>query len=76
MNFDDFCRTERIAQRAVGAARMFASTVECDQMMAVSFLMAELRHAAYFLCDPGTPDGIRADAQARLLQLFTLDDAP
>lgn len=79
MNYNDFLYTERIAQRAVNAAKTFADKADAKALDQITFLMAELRHAASTLCadwdKSATQEEItfgRQKALERLEEIFTV----
>lgn len=71
MTFDQFIELERVANRAVGAARVFARDADVRWLNELTSVMAELRHASMTLCDPLADPEHRAEASMRLHRLFT-----
>jgi len=71
MTFDQFVQLERVANRAINAAKVFADNADKKQLNELSSVIAEIRHAAMMLCDRTLPDSERQDATLRLCSLFT-----
>ncbi len=71
MNYQQFLDLERLASRAIRAACTFATASDSRQLQQLTTIMAELRHAADYLCDPKAQPEEKQQAAKRLLELFT-----
>ena len=61
MTHDELCKIEWTMGRAINAAKTFASGTDRHQMDAGMRLLAEVRNAGMFLCDPATSPELRAE---------------
>ncbi len=65
---DDFVKAERTARKAFGTAKQFANPEISAELALAEHILAEVRFAAQFLCDPDSPH--HQDATKRLVELF------
>lgn len=70
MNIEGFAKLERTTERAVNAAKAFATGEDVRYLNELSYIVSELRLAAQTLCDPEAPTNGREDASTRLQRLF------
>lgn len=71
MTHDDFTRIEWTADRAMRAIGQFADKQTRAELARASYILAEVRNAAQYLC---APDDEHSDAAIdRLLDLFRHD---
>lgn len=73
MNYQEFCTLERVGQRAITAAKAFAGGVDAEVLSQLSTVLAELRHASDWLCDPAASFEDKKLAGDRLFELFTVN---
>jgi len=71
MNHNELCNIETVMQRAVNAAKQFASGPDVRQLNAGMYLLAEVRNAGMFLCDPNTTEELRKDILDTLVCAIT-----
>lgn len=69
--FDKIIHAERSAHRAINSALHWVDDKDTRKdLKRAEYLLSEMRHAAYFLCDPDTPPKLRQDATARLVDVI------
>lgn len=71
MTHNELCNIETVMQRAVNAAKQFASGPDVRQLNAGMYLLAEVRNAGMFLCDPGTSRELQMDVLETLVCAIT-----
>ncbi len=71
MVYEEFHKIERVAERAIRAAKVFADGEDTRSLRELSWLIVELRHASLTLSDPGVSKGTREEAINRLVSLFS-----
>lgn len=73
MTHDDFIQIERIACRAFTGAKSWTDNRQTyERLQQAEFLLAEMRNAAHYLCDPNETPELKAEVSARLLEVFTM----
>lgn len=71
MNHPDFCRVETLTRYAFKSVRYFADKNDTKVLAQAEVILANVRHAALFLCDPATKPEQRQQAIDRLVvELF------
>lgn len=71
MNHVEFCRVERLQRMAFKTAKIFANSDDAKVLAQAEDILANVRHAALFLCDPATKSEQRQHAINRLVvELF------
>jgi hypothetical protein len=70
MTHDDFIKLERTANRAINAAKTFATDSDETQLNKLSGLMAEIRHASQTLSDTKADKAAKESAWMRLAWIF------
>lgn len=71
MTHNELCNIETVMQRAVNAAKQFASGPDVRQLNEGMRLIEEVRHAGMFLCDPATSRVVKDEILARLASAIT-----
>lgn len=69
-NHKQLCEIEWEAERAVSAIRQFADKPTREKLNAAAYILAEVRNAGVFLCNPNTDSETRHQVVERLCQLF------
>lgn len=71
MTHAELCAIEWVMGRAVSAVGQFASRDDVAHLKAGMYLLAEVRNAGMFLCDPNTSEELRKDILETLVCAIT-----
>lgn len=70
MTHDDFIKIEWETGRALRAIGQFASPETVKTLRHAEYLLAELRSAAQWMCDPQASEEIKAQVMGRMASVF------
>lgn len=68
MNHPDLCRVETLTRYAFKSVKIFADKEDTKVLEQAEYILANVRHAALFLCDPATKPEQRQQALDRLAE--------